>query len=480
MHKAISFLIQTVAPLHLGCDEVYEPFNAVFDLDQKCLIAFDPYDFLARLPDNDRSQFLNICQKGTIGSILEIYKFMARHAKLAQGRAVPVTQALLQHYKKVLELREQDFSRQLQKFLIHRSAFLPLDQRPYIPGAAIKGAMRTAYLNSLAQKERVPLSGRDKEDGQGLEKKLLNGSFQTDPFRLLKISDFLPVGEVKTRILYAINMKKEGGRGRGPYQILEVIEPDAWFQGTIHLEEWPEEMRQAARELQKNISRPIKANTLWQSIAHFFTKEKAREDEELFAVGLPKFTLPLSHGDLPLRLGRHSGAECLTLEGYRSIKIKTARDRYEIKDHATTLWLAAHAPENFSEPPRPFGWVILRRITEELENKCSAREHDWQEKQKSRIKPALPAAEAKVESKPTTQAPPPAIEVWEKATLTWNPGKQELTAMGPRNKKATGRGLDFIPEAHRAKLKKKGLQATVTVEPLGNAWKIIKIEVPGP
>ncbi|MGQ9922282.1 MAG: type III-A CRISPR-associated RAMP protein Csm5, partial [Desulfobacca sp.] len=186
MPEVISFLIQTVAPLHLGCDEVYEPFNAVIDKDQKCLIAYDPYDFLARLPDEARRRFLQICQKGSIGSILEIYKFMANHVKLAHGRAVPVTTALLQHYERVLNLREQEFSQQMQKFLIHRSAFLPQEQRPYIPGTAIKGALRTAYLNSLAQQEAIHLAGKEREDGRLLEGKLLKGSFQTDPFRLLK------------------------------------------------------------------------------------------------------------------------------------------------------------------------------------------------------------------------------------------------------------------------------------------------------
>ncbi len=38
-----------------------------------------------------------------------------------------------------------------------------------------------------------------------------------------KVSDFLPVGEVKTKVLYGINRKKDGGSGRGPYQIFEVV-----------------------------------------------------------------------------------------------------------------------------------------------------------------------------------------------------------------------------------------------------------------
>ncbi len=481
MGDAYTFLIETVTPLHLGCDEVYEPLNAVFDTNKNCLIAFEAYDFLHRLPIQEREKFLAICKKGTVGSILEIYKFMARHAALAQGRAVPVTSSLLSHYKRVLELTERDFSRQLNKFTIHRTAFLPADQRPYIPGSAIKGALRTAYLSRLAAQQktlRIP-----SREYRRLEQQLLQGSFQTDPFRLVKVSDFQPVGEVKTRILYAVNLKKEGGAGHGPDQILEVVEPGAWFRGTIQVEAWPAEIRRAARGLQgsPDIINPIQPQHLWQSLRDFYQQEKSREDEELFALGLSKVTLTWQNGNLPLRLGRHSGAECLTLPGYRRIKIKTAGGQTETKDHATTLWLAALAPERWSEPPRPFGWAVLRPMTEALQSDCEEREAAWQA-----AKPAIPKARAKGQEQATAAPPattpkspappPPAQEVWEKAFLTWNPGKQELTAAGSGNKKAVCKGMELVPPEHQARLKKKGLQASVTVEPLGNAWKIIKIE----
>lgn len=481
MTDTYTFLIQTITPLHLGCDEVYEPLNVVFHAEKKCLIAFEAYDFLHRLPIQEREKFLTICRKGTVGSILEIYKFMARQANLARGREVPVAPALLAHYQRVLALPERDFSRQLNKFTIHRTAFLPADQRPYIPGSAIKGALRTAYLSWLASQQRA-LRMPSNEYRQ-LEKELLQGSFHTDPFRLVKVSDFRPVGEVKTRILYAVNLKKEGGAGHGPYQILEVVESGAWFQGTINIAPWPPEIKRAAQGLQgsPDIVKPVQPQHLWQSLRDFFQREKAREDEELFALGLPKVTLPLQNGSLPLRLGRHSGAECLTLPGYRRIKIKTAGGRAEIKDHATTLWLAALAPERWPEPPRPFGWGVLSRMTPDLQSRCLERETAWQDKQSSRtpvsIAPEEKTAVTMEQLPEPTPAPTPVQEVWENAFLTWNPGKQELAAAGPGNKRASCKGMELVPGEHQSRLKKKGFRAAVTVEPWGNAWKIVKIDV---
>ena len=59
------------------------------------------------------------------------------------------------------------------------------NQKPYLPGSSLKGAIRTAILNHLAQSNF---------NANGREDRLLGGSFETDPLRLLKISDAM-VGE---------------------------------------------------------------------------------------------------------------------------------------------------------------------------------------------------------------------------------------------------------------------------------------------
>ena len=99
--------------------------------------------------------------------------------------------------------------------------------------------MRTAYLSKLAKDKGI--KGR-KEKANGLEKELMEGSFDTDPFRMVKPSDFLPVGDVKTKIVYAVNKKKKistvgarEGRDNIP-QILEVIQEESIFEGTIHIQ----------------------------------------------------------------------------------------------------------------------------------------------------------------------------------------------------------------------------------------------------
>lgn len=67
---------------------------------------------------------------------------------------------------------------------------------------------------------------------------------------------------------------------------------------------------------------------------------------------------------LLLRVGRHSGAENVTLDGVRSIKIMTGRGKPPewSPEGAKTIWLAAER-ENDRSGMLPFGWLIVESAT---------------------------------------------------------------------------------------------------------------------
>lgn len=409
MSKPIHCLITTQAPVHLGADEVYEPLGFVIDEENHRLVAFEPGSFLAKLPERDRQEFARLCQKGTVASLLEIYRFLRERRRLAQGRIVEVCSGLVGHYREVLALSPRDFSRQLNRFTINRTAFLAHDQRPYIPGSAVKGALRTAYLNALAQqKGHVKSNPKEKGAAAKLERNLLEGgSFHTDPFRLLKVSDFRPVGEVRTRISYAVNEKKKPSQfeARGPYQILEVIEPGSKFTGTITLETLPEDLKKKA-----GIKFFLEKNGLWTSANDFYRKEKEREAQEMFELGLQVAPLEVAAEGFPLRLGRHSGAECVTIGGHRNIKIMQAKGRPpKFLDHATTLWLAADYHQRDKPQSRnlhPMGWAALGELTQEELRELSAREETWRQQAAASSLPESGQVLEKAPSPPQPEAPP--------------------------------------------------------------------------
>ena len=282
----------------------------------------------------------------------------------------------------------------------------------------------------------------------------------------------MPVGEVKTRVIYAINEKKKASKfqARGPYQILEVILPGAAFVGSLLLNS----PLQGA-----GIKNPISRAELLEAAASFYNTEKKREEENLFELGLQKIIVPPPAPEFLLRLGRHSGAECLTIAGHRQIKIMQGQGQpSKILDHATTFWLAAEEdkPPNKSHL-QPFGWAAARELTPEIEADFKKSEDEWRQRSDS-----LTPVEAVPAAPPAVKAPPAPVvkvhETWEKASLTWNPGKGELTAMGPA-KRPLPRGKDLVPEAMHKKLfkKKEAVMAKITVERWGNSFKIVRIEV---
>src|SRR3989338_5162220 len=221
MERPLKFRLHIISPVHIGCDDVYEPTNFVIDEKKQKLIEYDPLDFIKSLSAEDRQKFTAICMQGNISSIVSIYKFIAD--RQVTGREVEIATGLLSHYKRVKELStydEKKIRQELNQFTISRTAYNPHDNKPYIPGSSLKGSLRTAYLSRLAKDKGVTkYKGKAKE----LEKELLGGEFSSDPFRMVKVSDFLPVGDVKTKVVYAVNKKKKTSKfeAKGPFQIFE-------------------------------------------------------------------------------------------------------------------------------------------------------------------------------------------------------------------------------------------------------------------
>ncbi|RZB34204.1 MAG: CRISPR-associated protein Csm5 [Desulfobacteraceae bacterium Eth-SRB2] len=354
--------IKILSPIHIGCDEVYDPTGFVVDEAARKLVVFNPIFFIGKLSDEERAKFSTICAKGTISSILEVYKFL--RGKKSKGTLVDVCEDFVDHYQKTLSIptgNETRIQQELNRFSIPRTAFSSLDQRPYIPGSSIKGALRTAHLNFMENKNKLSGSGKNYKSWE-LEQKLMDYSgISDDPFRMVKVSDFMPVGRVKTKIVYGVNEKKRmtDRPARGQALIFEVIQPGSVFTGLIRVEK---PMKSAL------INRPISLDELLKSTEIFYRKEKLREDNELKAIGISPFKLRDEEMGVLLRCGRHSGAESVTINGHRSIKIMGKRgERSKSLNHATTFWLASNVRvPKIKTNLQPFGWLHLFELTDRL------------------------------------------------------------------------------------------------------------------
>ncbi len=396
MKGPIKFYIQTISPVHIGCDEFYEPTGFVLDKNARQMIVFDPLSFISQMEDADKTEFSQICAKGTIGSILEIYKFMQN--KTGEGRMIDVCPDFLEHYKQTLSLQmrnPREIQQNLNSFAIPRTAFRSVDQRPYIPGSTIKGALRTAYLNLMESEKKLSEKGKER-NARNLEQRLMEyNGIPTDPFRMVKVSDFMPVGETRTRIVYAINKKKKPSDrdARGLPLIFEVIPSGSVFVGTISVD---------SPLPGSGIRKSVSMGKLLDSSTLFYANEKEREEKELSNIGVEFVSddgrLQDHKNSFLTRVGRHSGAESVTIEGHRDIFIMGKRGEKKYLNHATTLWLASDARKPVSmNNLQPFGWVRLNRLTDDMSEEFQIKEQELREKEKKHQEIHQAEAERKAE-----------------------------------------------------------------------------------
>lgn len=435
MKEPIKFYIQTISPIHIGCDDVYEPTGFAIDEEAQKMVVFDPVSFISQLEYPDKQEFSNICAKGTIASILEVYKFLRNRP--VNGRAVDVCHGFLEHYQKTLDISlhdERKIRQELNRFEIPRTAFRSVDQRSYIPGSAIKGALRTAYLNLMENEKKLSEKGKERNT-RNLEQRLMEyDGIPTDPFRMVKVSDFKPVGEIRTRIIYAVNLKKKSSDrdARGVPLIFEVVPPGALFEGTIAVESPPQ-----GSGIQKHIS----FENLFKSSTLFYMKEKERENKELSGIGIEIISVSGRAKDRKvsslLRLGRHSGAELVTVEGHRDIFIMGKKgERKQYLNRATTIWLSSESRNQGSKNSlQPFGWVQLGEVINDQSKEFEIREQEWKDNEVKKHELRHKKAERQLELKRKAEEEATKQELAKKEKLKEEERKKaEFKAMSPEER----------------------------------------------
>jgi len=261
-----------------------------------------------------------------------------------------------------LNLNSYNKNTVINQFLINKTTYNVNNKLPYIPGSSIKGSLRTAFLSKLAIENKVYNYA---STSNKLEKELLGGAFHNDPFRLLKISDFLPAENIKKKIYYAINKKKRESRfeAQGPYQIFESIQTGSIFKGRINL---------SRAEVGSGVNYPIKnirdfLKEIHQQYFNQLLDENKIIKEKKFKQITSKnknLTENLAKTTFFIRIGRHSGADAVTIKNNSKIKIMQGRNKQPIyKNTSTTMWLASDESRcNDNHNLIPFGWAILEII----------------------------------------------------------------------------------------------------------------------
>ncbi len=380
--KIFKIRLETLTPVHIGCDEEYTPVNFIIDPNKQHLILFDFFELVETLDDRERNELNKIASIKGVKALVELYKFYyyrlkEKIIKLKKLRFLRIPQDLAQRYLEIIKLnREQEIYKEFNSFAIPRTFYNPLNNEPVIPGSSLKGALRTGYLEKLLEKKKEileknkkTLDDRYKKNAQELENWLLDfykenlgannlkcRNISKDPFRLIKVSDFRAENFKETEIYYQINISKAKGEMRPKLSLpIEVIPKGTIFSGEIRFDE---------RLSISCINHLINSDNFFKKIKYrylnIFNYEKTLLQN--FDIKLP---ISLEHAQsikenraILIKIGKHSSAEAVTLEGVRAIKVRGPGGRTEIRNSSTTMWLASPSKKKLTDA-QPFGWVIL-------------------------------------------------------------------------------------------------------------------------
>jgi CRISPR-associated protein Csm5 len=388
--QARKLWITPLSPVHMGTDEDYAPTNyviegnALFELDHRALKS------LPRAEKKRLNTLLN--DKADERLLKEVQAFFYGNREWLIPSAINVVKtsnetAALYKSRVGRAAQIESGGREVQNRLeIQRASYNPVDRRLFLPGSGLKGAMRTALLDDINQGKRLQHGERSRE----LQQRLFGYTMRDlhkDPMRLVQVGDCAWCGPDElnsAEILFAVNRKKQPvkmhgtlvqsqAEKQGLYQLLECAVPFRVrvFHGLLAIRDISGVENQSGKlpafrfgfaEIAaacNRFYRPIWNHEI--ALLHkrgFLDAQWQTQVREILSDPVIMQKLERNEAFL-LRVGRHSGAESVTLNGVRSIRIMKARgEKPDWMSESKTLWLAA-TDRNDQRGLRPFGWILV-------------------------------------------------------------------------------------------------------------------------
>ncbi len=385
-----------LAPIHIGTGVDYDPTNYV--IEGEALYEFEVEALADVLSADDRAAFSQLTERQPDDAMLRAIQkfFYDRRFHLAQvaQRRLPVQPGVATLYQqRVGQIAQQESRgrRIINQLAISRTAWNPVTGWPFLPGSSVKGAIRTALLDQVnngapplphEEKGLHEFQGRLFRYAEPREEGRWKIVLERDPLRLIQLADAVWQSHADlpaTEIAFALNKPKAstsgstGSTSRTDSMLLQWLECISPFRyrafagqltvqslgnvtrpGKVPAEDMRFNMRQIADACNR-FYRPI----LERELALLGARKWIDRDwEQAITAVLNLDHLTQGHAFL-LRVGRHSGAESVTVNGAR--RISTWRGRRQPSKEATeatTIWLAAKE-RNQETGLLPFGWLLV-------------------------------------------------------------------------------------------------------------------------
>lgn len=366
------WLVSTLAPVHLGTGQDYESTSYV--IADGVMYAFSDSALFKALKPNHFKQISDAADRGDRGlvAIQKLLREQKDELKQHSEQLIAIGAGVERFYDKRMNEEGKNFN----QMLLPKTAAEMYSGRPFIPGSAIKGAIRTALMNKkVRENPRLKLDSRDK--AQLILKKVHEFTkVNDDPFKTIKVADATGATPTLHKKIVLVNSQHWDDAKKYKSARPALLESIAAGQINAFLTDlrlWPAEkgkrVVQSCVDLVKQVNdyylKQLKDELARNSDAGYYGASYSKALQDLLQD--QQFANAISTGQaMLLRLGKFSGAVSKTLDEVRSIKIKGQKghpDKYKSLPNEQRLVASS---ENGSGNCEPLGWVVLTQKDFEL------------------------------------------------------------------------------------------------------------------
>ena len=340
--KNYKIKLKPLSPIHIGTGEAYEPMNYVIDADKDgkdYMYVFDEFEFVKGLDDKSKEEFGKIVSSLSSISLLKLQSFIKNRIALAKKmhyRKILVSNDFKKEYiekaGKVVQT-EKDAKEIINKLSAEKTFISPNLNKAIIPGSSLKGAMATAFWE---------MKVIDEDQKYDDVRKIMSATNKKNPFSHLLISDSKII-KLSTFIDIAKNIKRSKVSKEGLSVTYEIITTESEFEVNLAIKNDILKIENIKNSCNDHYLPIFKS--LFDKTTDKFTRE-ALSDKFI-----EKYEhLKLADNQFLLRVGKHSGARAVTVDGERKILIMQGKNKKpKISDEETTAWLINK---------QPFGWLL--------------------------------------------------------------------------------------------------------------------------
>jgi CRISPR-associated protein Csm5 len=331
----------------LSCESKLDLPEEQDDANEHYLFTFTPFQLAQILSSVDKADLKQRAQSEKLDQLQSFFKKKASQIVSVATKRAHVSPEIAKDYEEKCGNITSN-SNNFNQFQIEKTISSENEALPYLPGSSIKGAFRTCLMSAKNDEKYLQpekdQNGRNKRSID-YERELYNfRSVTEDPFRHLKITDAFSQTSFLTEMVSAFNSSKKNFAEKLPKKI-EIIPQHTVFSSEITITDEQKFTMEEVRE-----------------VCNRFHLKQLREDNQNLSkiYGVPQsFFEGLCEAakkgnTFIFRIGKHGGAENVTIDGLRNIKIMCGKGNPPLRlDHSTTYWMVKTA-KGF----RPFGWCV--------------------------------------------------------------------------------------------------------------------------